>query len=122
MTEHACPRCGHETHCSHGSWHDRHPFAAVLFAVPMGTIILGAIAAYPVVFLSLLGTVAVGYVIHREHERRTALAARADWEHHALIASQVRALPQLPPITKPALRTTRHLVAQLPTTPLWTGR
>jgi hypothetical protein len=29
MTEHICPRCGHQDECSYGSWHDRHPFLAV---------------------------------------------------------------------------------------------
>jgi hypothetical protein len=29
MARHACPRCGLESRCSHGSWVDRHPVAAV---------------------------------------------------------------------------------------------
>lgn len=97
MTRHACLRCGLESRCSHGSWIDRHPVAAVAFAVPVTITALGAIAAYPLIFVPLLAVGVVAYVVDREHRRRVALAARADYEHQAAIAlpvPPVRPLPQ----------------------------
>lgn len=84
MTSHACPRCGLESRCSRRSWPDRHPVAAVTLAV----IVLAMTVAHP----WLLGVIAVGglaYLAHQEQRRRHALAARADWEHQALIAGGV---------------------------------
>lgn len=88
MTNCACVRCGLESPCLHGSWADRHPAAAVTLAV----LVLATVCAYP----WLLAVVAVGggvYWAARERRRREALAARADYEHRALMA---RPLPQLP--------------------------
>lgn len=41
MTRHACPRCGFES--SRDRWWDRHPIAAVLFALPAGYTLVGVI-------------------------------------------------------------------------------
>jgi hypothetical protein len=81
---HYCRRCGHERRCSHGSWPDRHPVAAVTLAV----IVLAMTVAHP----WLLGCLVVGgavYMAVRARGRRAALAARADWEHRALMAAPV---------------------------------
>lgn len=97
MKQHACLRCGLESRCSHGSWADRHPAAAVAFAVPVAITALGAIAAYPLIFVPLLAAGVVAYIVDREHRRRAALAGRADYEHHAVMAAPippVRPLPQ----------------------------
>jgi hypothetical protein len=55
MTKHACPRCGLEG--SHfkcdPSWADRHPAAAVLFALPTLYTLTGVILAYPWFFVPL---------------------------------------------------------------------
>lgn len=90
MTTHACPRCGLESRCSHGNWPDRHPAAAVTLAV----IVLATVCAYP----WLLAVAAVGggvYWASRERRRREALAARADWEHRALMAAPLKWPPAL---------------------------
>lgn len=119
MTEHHCPRCGYET-SSRGRWPDRHPYAAVLFAVPVTITMVGAIAAYPLTFVPLLAVVAVVYVVDREHRRRQALAARADYEHAALLAAPVSAVRPLPRRQSYALPW--HPSALLPTAPLRIGK
>jgi hypothetical protein len=44
MTGHACPRCGYEPRCAKWrTWADRHPVAAVQFALPAGYTIIGVI-------------------------------------------------------------------------------
>ncbi|RFZ05424.1 hypothetical protein VIMS_04926 [Mycobacterium marinum] len=101
MSQHPCPRCGLESNCSHGSWADRHPAAAVIFGIPSVLFVLGAIGAYPLVFIPLLVFGGAVYVADRERCRRQALAARADWEHRALVAAPIRR-PERP--RPPALR------------------
>ena len=92
MTGHYCQRCGSEHRCVHGGWTDRHPAATVALAV----LVVASISAYPwLVGVGVLG--AVAYMIDREQRRRRALAARADYEHAALIAAQARPLPPLRP-------------------------
>ncbi len=110
-TTHACPRCGLESPCSAGSWPDRHPVAAVTLSV----FALAAVCAYP----WLLGCLVVGalaYVAHREHRRRAALAARADYEHRALMAQSPWA-PGLHPV-RPRRPAPWHVVSLLPTDPI----
>lgn len=96
MTIHTCTRCGHEVGCSHGTWSDRHPAAAVAFAVPVFIVSLGAIAAYPAPFLPLLAIGSVVYLVERKRRRAEALAARADHEHAALLAGPIPPVRPLP--------------------------
>lgn len=107
MTTHTCKHCGHEIGCAHGSWHDRHPYAAVSFAVPVTITALGAVAAYPLIFVPLLAAGVVTYIVDRKHRRRVALAARADYEHQAVMAAPV------PPVRPLSTRQTRSLPWQL---------
>ncbi|RFZ51500.1 hypothetical protein MSS2_03461 [Mycobacterium marinum] len=93
MSQHPCPRCGLESNCSHGSWADRHPATAVMLGIPTVLFVLGAIGAYPWVFIPLIVAGAVAYTVERERRRRQALAARADWEHRALMATSLRWTP-----------------------------
>ncbi|BBX94779.1 hypothetical protein MLAC_00730 [Mycobacterium lacus] len=53
--------------------------AALTLGVPTVLFVLGAIGAYPWVFIPLIVGGAVAYVVDRERRRRQALAARADW-------------------------------------------
>jgi hypothetical protein len=107
MTNHACPRCGLETTCSHGSWADRHPAGAVtagLFTLTLMSMMLSThpIAALTVITLS--GVALAARAAYRHRRRREALATRADWEHAALMAVPVppaRPLPQRHPHTLP---------------------
>lgn len=96
MAQHACMRCGLESRCSHGSWADRHPVAAILFALPAGYTIIGVILAYPWFFVPLL-VVAAAWWVDRRNRRRHAIAARADHEHRALMAAEVKYPPASPP-------------------------
>ena len=86
MTGHACPRCGFNS--SHDGWPDRHPVAAVLFALPAGYTIIGVILAYPWFFVPLL-VVVCALQVDRRNRRRASIAARAEHEHRALIAHAV---------------------------------
>lgn len=103
MTRHTCLRCGHEARCAYSSWPDRHPAAAVAFAVPVTIIGLGSIAAYPWLFVPLLALAGLVYIVDREHRRRAALAARADYEHQALAAASVPPVVPLPVRHTPSL-------------------
>lgn len=120
MTAHTCTHCGHQSACSHGSWHDRHPAAAVAFAVPAFIVSLGAIAAYPALFLPLLVVGGAVYMADREHRRRRALAARAAAEHAALLAAPV--LPVRPLRVRQTHSLPWQLVHLLRTEPLRVGR
>ncbi|KLO31496.1 hypothetical protein ABW16_01200 [Mycolicibacter heraklionensis] len=97
MSTHNCPRCGYQQHYRLARWTDRHPGAAVALAV-VGLI---SVTAYPWL-LAVLAAAGLAYGIDRERQRRTAVAARADYEHAALLAApappvwQVRRLPQVP--------------------------
>lgn len=119
MAKHTCLRCGFETSCLH-SWPDRRPIAAALFAVPVTLFGLGAIAAYPWIFVPLLVLAGVGYVVDREYRRRQALAVRADWEHQAVIAASVPPVRPLPQRQAPSLPW--QIVKLLRTEPLRMGR
>lgn len=90
--KHNCLRCCLESSCGDGSWADRHPVAAVLGGVPSVLFRLAAIGAYPWVFIPLLVLGGLAYTVDRERRRRQALAARADWEHHALMVAAVAPL------------------------------
>lgn len=107
MTKHTCVRCGHELRCQHGSWPDRRPYAAALFAVPVTITGLGAIAAYPWLFVPLLMLAGVAYVADREHRRRAALAARADWEHREIMVAALNG-PAFPRHQTPQRRLADH--------------
>ncbi len=95
MTRHACPRCGLEDRtCSHGSWADRHPVAAVTAGLFTLVWMSMMVSIYPGTAAVIITSVAVGGVVYfavRERRRREALAARADYEHRALMA-----LPKFP--------------------------
>ena len=85
MANHTCTKCGFGVSCSHGRWHDRHPVAAVLLALPAGYTIIGVLLAYPWFFVPLLVVVAAVWV-DRRNRRGAAIAARADYEHRQLMA------------------------------------
>ncbi|BBY36308.1 hypothetical protein MMAN_04420 [Mycobacterium mantenii] len=85
MTVHACPRCGLEARCSHRTWPDRHPAAAVTVAI----VVLAMVVAHP----WLLAVVAAGggvYAAVRRQQRRDALAARAEYEHRQIMSAAFR--------------------------------
>lgn len=102
MTKHECPRCGLES--SHDAWPERHPVAAVLLALPAGYTLIGVILAYPWFFVPLL-VVGCALVVDRRMRQRAAIAARADYEHRALMARQ---LAQLPAPVVPRRRAADH--------------
>jgi hypothetical protein len=89
MTQHACPRCGLEFPCPHGSWADRHPAAAVCAGIFVGLpalyTVAGVILAYPWFFVPVL-IVVCALLVARQQRRLKAVAARADWEHRTLMA------------------------------------
>lgn len=117
MGKHTCMRCGLEARCSHGSWADRHPYAAVLYAVPVTLFVLAAVCAYPWL-LAPLTIALVACVVDREHRRRAALAARADAENAAYLAAPV---PPVQPLPHRAAHTLPwQLARQLETEPLHT--
>ncbi|OBI41117.1 hypothetical protein A5707_07935 [Mycobacterium kyorinense] len=71
--------------------------------MPVTIIALGSIAAYPWLFVPLLALAGLAYIVDREHRRRAALAARADYEHGALAAGSV------PPVVPPPVQQTHSL-------------
>lgn len=97
MSTHNCPRCGYQQHYRLARWTDRHPAATVALAV-VGLI---SVTAYPWL-LAVLAVAGLAYGIDRERQRRAAVAARADYEHAALLTvparpvRPVRSLPQVP--------------------------
>lgn len=115
--KHSCPRCGFGS--SHDTWADRHPVAATILAV----IALTIAVTHP----WLVGVAAVGGAVcfaHHERRRRQALAARADWEHQALMAASLKwpAHPKKLP-ARPAPAPRRRGADHWSTTePLRTGR
>lgn len=105
MAAYTCPRCGYESHCSHGTWYDRHPAAAAALGMFSVMFSLVVVVGHP--WLLLVAALGAGaYAVDREHRRRRALAARADWEHRAIMdahAADARDAP-LPPVRElPAL-------------------
>ncbi|SPM40205.1 hypothetical protein MNAB215_2401 [Mycobacterium numidiamassiliense] len=95
----ACRRCGLEAHTSRGSWADRHPIAAVLFALPAGYTVVGVLLAYPWFFVPVL-IVVCAVVVDRRQRQRHAIAARADFEHRRQIAKAVFQQRTLPPVRR----------------------
>lgn len=91
MSKHACPRCGLERRCSHGSWPDRHPVAAVtagLFALVWMSMML---SVYPIAALAIIAVFGISAAVAlagHERRRREALGTRADYEHRALLMRQ----------------------------------
>ncbi|MBS4728540.1 hypothetical protein MSM1_09370 [Mycobacterium sp. SM1] len=120
MTKYHCPRCGYETRCTRAAWPDRHPAAAVtagLFALALLCMML---SVHPVAALAVIALASVGgavWMLNGERQRRQALAARADYEHAALMAAPVRPLPQRQTHSLPW-----QMVRLLRTEPLRTGR
>lgn len=89
MTSHACPRCGLESRRSHGRWWDRHPVAAALFALPAGYTLIAVMLVYPW-FTIPVTIIAAAVWVDRRNRQRLAIAARADWEHRALLAASLK--------------------------------
>jgi hypothetical protein len=123
VSEHVCPRCGHEDHCGYGSWADRHPVMATIGGL-FALVFMGMMfSVHPVASTAMvaMGAAVVGVrAAARERSRRHALAARADYEHARLMAQS-----QMPPIrlqAPPPLRPERHVMNSWPTTPIHTGR
>lgn len=96
-SKHACPRCGLESR--HDRWWDRHPGAAVLFALPAGYTLVGVILAYPWFFVPLL-VVVCAVVVDRRQRRRAAIAARADHDYRELVARAVIRRPVSSPLPR----------------------
>lgn len=136
MAKHTCGRCGFEVTCLHGRWWDRHPFAAVLLALPTLYTLAGVILAYPWFFVPLLLVALVGWV-DRRNRRRTAIAARADYEYRQEMLRAMRApgpagvaTPVTHPLPTAAERPSltvgtgriarRHVLNRWPTTPVLT--
>lgn len=82
MTTHTCLRCGLQSQCSHGIWIDRHPVVVASIAV----MTLLTVATTPWLLI-VLAAAALARVVDREHRRRQALVARADWEHAWLMSA-----------------------------------
>lgn len=90
MSRHACPRCGLESRCSCADWADRHPAAAVTAGLFTLTLMAIMLSVHPIAALTMIGLAAVVAGVHMvsgERRRREALAARADYEHGALLAN-----------------------------------
>jgi len=81
MAKHTCLRCGLEDRCRVGGLFDRHPWS---FTLPLAVFGLSAVCAYPWL-LAVVVAAGVVYVVDREHRRRAALAARADWDQQGLL-------------------------------------
>lgn len=108
MSTHNCPRCGYQQHYRLARWTDRHPAATVALAV-VGLI---SVTSYPWL-LAVLGVAGLAYGIDRERQRRTAVAARADYEHAALLVAPARPLPPMRPVNPERWQ----LLSGLPTKP-----
>lgn len=104
MASRACERCGYEPRRSkRDAWADRHPAAAVCAGVFVGLpalyTIAGVILAYPWFFIPVL-VVVCAVVVDRRMRQRAAIAARADWEHRALMARTVFGPPTPLPVRR----------------------
>jgi hypothetical protein len=126
MSKHACPRCGLES--KQDAWHDRHPVAAVLLALPTLYTLTGVILAYPWFFVPVL-VIVCALLVNRAGRRRAAIAARADHEHRQMMAAAVfRRSLDFSRLTLKSTRTLnpslspRHVMNRWPTTPIPTGR
>lgn len=76
MTKHMRARCGLESRCSHGNWADRHPAAAVVFALLAGYSLVSVILAYPWFLVPVL-VVAAAVWVDRRNRKQAALVAPA---------------------------------------------
>lgn len=118
----ACRRCGYESTCSHGRWWDRHPYAAVLFALPAGYTLIGVMLVYP--WFTIPATIIVSAaLLNRAARKRAAIAARADWEHREMMVRAMqqfpdRSLPPLPPPVQPRNPALWNVITQWPTRPI----
>lgn len=74
MTMHACPRCGLESHCSHGNWVDRHPAAAVTAGLLALTLMSMMLSIHPFAALTMI------VVAGAAAARRFAQLCRPRWE------------------------------------------
>jgi hypothetical protein len=92
VTQHTCSRCGLESASPHRNWADRHPVAAVLFALPAGFTLVSVILAYPWFAVPLL-VVATGLWVDRRNRRRAAFAARADFEYREQLLRELQQAP-----------------------------
>lgn len=119
MTGHACSRCGFES--AHDRWPDRHPVAAVLFALPAGYTLIGVLLAYPWFFVPLL-VVVCAVVVDRRQRQRAAIAARADHEHRELVARAVIRRQSPVPAVLPPMRRRPAADHWSLTQPIPTGR
>ncbi|WP_407686016.1 hypothetical protein [Mycobacterium sp. HUMS_1102779] len=124
MATHSCPKCGFEE--PRDVWHERHPVAAVLLALPVLYTIVGVILAYPWFCIPLLIVTAAVWV-DRRNRRRAAIAARADWEHRERMARAIFSPHPLlpaplnpPPKPRTAPVSVRHVLTDWPTTPMLT--
>jgi hypothetical protein len=127
MTRHSCARCGYESTRSHGSWPDRHPFLATISGLFSLTLMAMMFSVYPVAAWTMTVLAAVWFgerAAGREHARRNALAARADYEHAVLMARAsappVMRFPEQPPAPPrpPGATASRHVMNRWPTTPM----
>ncbi|MDX1888875.1 hypothetical protein [Mycolicibacterium sp. 050158] len=102
MTQHICPRCGHEDSCGYGTWPDRHPALATIGALFTLTFMGMMFSVYPIAATAMTALGAIGWRLRaagRDKQRRAALAARADYEHARLMA---RSTPQPIRLLQPA--------------------
>lgn len=117
MARHWCPRCGYESRRALGGWADRHPVAAVLFALPAGYSLVGVMLVYP--WFTIPVTIIVSaFLVDRRQRRRAAIAARADYEHRELAALAI--FNPEPPAVEPQKRPPRRCGADhwSPTKPI----
>ena len=83
--------CGVVCECRYGSWFDRHPAATValsaLVGLPGGIFLLAAMVGSPLFAIATIATgtlAACGLFADREHKRRMALRARAEYQNWLL--------------------------------------
>lgn len=127
MSEHVCPRCGHEDHCGYGSWFDRHPVmttVGALFSLTFMGMLFSVYTSAAWTMVTLAATAVGVRVLAKERQRRSALAARADYEHAQLMArAQMPAVllhPRDARSPRPSIAE-RHVLRGYPTTPIQTG-
>lgn len=117
MTQHCCPRCGHEDECGYGSWPDRHPIAATvggIFTLVFMGMMFSVYTAGAWTMTALVAAAVGVRAITRARRRRAALARRAEWDHSALMAQ--------PPAGPTIRRHPWHVMTHWPTTPMQTAQ
>jgi hypothetical protein len=125
MSEHVCPRCGHEDHCGYGSWVDRHPIMATvggLFSLTFMGMMFSVYTSAAWTMVAIAAVVFGGRAAAREWRRRTALATRADYEHAKLMARQAMPVIRLQPRDPIAPRPRPQIVLPPPATQPLHGR